>query len=149
MWALWVLSSCSHCFPPPHISTSSLHHIDKALNCRILDPEVLLLLFIHQSCLTLLQPARLLCPWDFPGKNTGVGCPFLLQVIVPTQGWNSNLLHCRRDLYCCATRDFHILEYLTLNQNRFLAIDKSCLDCRAVCSVLYSPHTIFSSTCPI
>ena len=22
-------------------------------------------------------PARLLCPWDFPGKNTGVGCPFL------------------------------------------------------------------------
>ena len=28
-----------------------------------------------------LQPARLLCPWNFPGKNTGVGCPFLLQVI--------------------------------------------------------------------
>ena len=25
-----------------------------------------------------LQPARLLCPWDFPGKNTGVGCHFLL-----------------------------------------------------------------------
>ena len=28
-----------------------------------------------------LQPARLLCPWDFPGKNTGVGCHFLLQGI--------------------------------------------------------------------
>ena len=26
-----------------------------------------------------LQPIRLLCPWDFPGKNTGVGCHFLLQ----------------------------------------------------------------------
>ena len=26
-----------------------------------------------------LQPARLLCPWDYPGKNTGVGCHFLLQ----------------------------------------------------------------------
>ena len=26
-----------------------------------------------------LQPARLLCPWNFPGKNTGVGCHFLLQ----------------------------------------------------------------------
>ena len=26
-----------------------------------------------------LQPTRLLCPWDSPGKNTGVGCPFLLQ----------------------------------------------------------------------
>ena len=26
-----------------------------------------------------LQPARLLCPWDFPGKNTRGGCNFLLQ----------------------------------------------------------------------
>ena len=25
------------------------------------------------------QPTRLLCPWDFLGKNTGVGCHFLLQ----------------------------------------------------------------------
>ena len=33
-----------------------------------------------------LQPARLLCPQDFPGKNTGVGCHFLLQGIFPTQG---------------------------------------------------------------
>ena len=28
-----------------------------------------------------LQPTRLLCPWDSPGKNTGVGCHFLLQCI--------------------------------------------------------------------
>jgi len=28
-----------------------------------------------------LQPTRLLCPWNFPGKNTGVGCHFLLQGI--------------------------------------------------------------------
>ena len=34
----------------------------------------------------------LLCPWDFPGKNTGVGCHFLLQGIVPTQGSNLHLL---------------------------------------------------------
>ena len=26
-----------------------------------------------------LQSTRILCPWDFPGKNTGVGCHFLLQ----------------------------------------------------------------------
>ena len=36
-----------------------------------------------QSCLTLQphrrQPTRLPCPWDSPGKNTGVGCHFLLQ----------------------------------------------------------------------
>ena len=25
------------------------------------------------------QPTRFLCPWDSPGKNTGVGCHFLLQ----------------------------------------------------------------------
>ena len=25
------------------------------------------------------QPIRLLCPWDSPGKNTGVGCHFLFQ----------------------------------------------------------------------
>ena len=31
-----------------------------------------------------LQPATLLCPWDALGKNTGVGCHFLLQGIFPT-----------------------------------------------------------------
>ena len=31
-----------------------------------------------------LQPARLLCPWDSLGKNTGVGCHFLLQGTFPT-----------------------------------------------------------------
>ena len=31
------------------------------------------------------SPARLLCPGDFPGKNNGVGCHFLLQGIFPTQ----------------------------------------------------------------
>ena len=30
-------------------------------------------------------PVRLLCPWDFPGKNTGVGCHFLFHRIFPTQ----------------------------------------------------------------
>ena len=34
---------------------------------------------------------RLLRPWDFPGKNTGVGCYFLLQEIFPTQGLNPGL----------------------------------------------------------
>ena len=44
-----------------------------------------------------LQPAMLLCPWDFPGKNTGVGCHFLLQGIFPTQGLNLRLLHWQAD----------------------------------------------------
>ena len=29
-------------------------------------------------------PASLLCPWNFPGKNTAVGCHFLLQGTFPT-----------------------------------------------------------------
>ena len=43
-----------------------------------------------------LQPASLLCPWDSPGKNTGVGCHALLQRIFLTQGSNPHplcLLH--------------------------------------------------------
>ena len=38
-----------------------------------------------------LQPARLLCAWDSPGKNTGVGCHALLQN-PPTQGSKMRLL---------------------------------------------------------
>ena len=44
------------------------------------------------------QPARL-CPWDSPGKNTGVGCHALLQGIFSTQGSNPSLPHCRQILY--------------------------------------------------
>ena len=40
-----------------------------------------------------LQPTRLLCPWDCPGKNTGVGCHALLQGIFQTQGSNPCVLH--------------------------------------------------------
>ena len=42
-----------------------------------------------------LYPARLLCLWAFPDKNTGVGCHFLLQEILLTQGLNPCLLHCK------------------------------------------------------
>ena len=40
---------------------------------------------------------RLLCPWNSPGKNTGVGCHFLLQGIFLTQGSNLSLLHWQMD----------------------------------------------------
>ena len=50
---------------------------------------------------TTLCTARLLCPWDFSGKNTGVGCHFLLHGTFLTQGLNLCLclLHCRQILY--------------------------------------------------
>ena len=43
--------------------------------------------------------AMLLCPWDSPGKNTGVGCHTLLQGIFPPQGSKLGLLHCRQIIY--------------------------------------------------
>ena len=58
--------------------------------------------WVTQSCPTLLWPcrllpARLLCPWNSPGKNTGVGCHFLLQGIFPTQGSKVHLLDWQAD----------------------------------------------------
>ena len=47
----------------------------------------------HHVRLFLTLWAGLLCPWDSPGKNTGVGCHSLLQGIFLTQGWKLCLLH--------------------------------------------------------
>ena len=57
---------------------------------------------LAKSCPTLLQfhglrPIRFLCPWDFPGKNTGVGHHSLLQGIFLIQGSNLHLLHWQTD----------------------------------------------------
>ena len=45
-----------------------------------------------------LEPTRLLCPWDFSNKNTGVGCHILLQRIFPTLLCLLCLLHCNQIL---------------------------------------------------
>ena len=70
-----------------------------------------------------LQSARLLCPWDSPGKNSGVDCHFLLQGIFPTQDSNPGLPHCRKILYQ--------LSYEGSPMNL------SCL-CRSQCEVLFN-----------
>ena len=60
-------------------------------------------MLVVQSCPILqphgLLPARLLCPWNYLGKNTGVGSPSLLQGIFLTQGSNSGLLPSWQILY--------------------------------------------------
>ena len=38
------------------------------------------------------------CPWNFPGKNSGVGCYFLLRGIFLAQGSNPRHMHCRQIL---------------------------------------------------
>ena len=59
---------------------------------------------VAQSCLALCNPMDYSLSGssvhgDSPGKNTGVGCHFLLQGIFPTQGSNPGLLHCRQVPY--------------------------------------------------
>ena len=63
-----------------------------------------------------LSPTRLLCPWDSPGKNTGVGCHALLQGTFPTQGLDPSLLgllHWQADsLPLAPPRKLHICSYV-------------------------------------
>ena len=94
-----------------------------------------------QLCLTLqprgLQPARLLRPWAFPDKNTGVGCPFLLQGIFSVQGWTRVylcLLHCRWILVPWATGEgarelvrFHRVHHWELFAFPFMGPGLKCL----------------------
>ena len=61
-------------------------------------------LSVAQSCPTRWVPMDYSPPGSsihgiFPGKNTGVGSHSLLQGILPTQGSNPGLLHCKQILY--------------------------------------------------
>ena len=72
-WALATFPLLSHSLPLRNVMAG----------CRVLSVFCLVVsdsLWCHE-----LYPARLLCVWDFPGKNTGVGCRFLLQGILLTQ----------------------------------------------------------------
>ena len=88
------------------------------------------------SCFQRFCDPRLLCPWGFPGKNTGVGCHFLLQGIFLAQGLNPGLLLC--NLYCWATRKaiyiytrYYVCSYVLC---RFLYIPIFCEHiCACIC----------------
>ena len=89
------------------------------------------LLFSHKSCPTFFSPMdciRLLYLWEFPGKNTGVGCHLLLQRIFPIQGLNLCLLHWQAD---CLP-----LSYTGINQNKEVT---SQISGKGAPNVLYSP----------
>ena len=86
----------------------------------------LLSCLVAKSCPTLqilheLQPSRILCPWDFPDKNTGVGCHFFLQEIFLNQGLHlPHLLHWQADsLSLC-----HLEPPLMIREN--FAMQKNC-----------------------
>ena len=107
VWMLGVLFSdhCGRQDPPVHILLQPIRWGRRWMPgtvsyfysfCFFSESEV------TQSSATLrphgLKPTKLLRPWDSPGKNTGVGCHFLLQGIFPTQGSNPGLPHCRQPL---------------------------------------------------
>ena len=72
-----------------------------------------------QPCGQLLT--SLLCPWDSPGENIGMGCHFLLQGIFLTQGSNSclfHLLHCRHILYHLSHQGSLYL-HINIQEHRF------------------------------
>ena len=98
-WGTSCLLSNSTCCWIPFLLKNKLHN----------HPYYCCWGLITKLCLTLLQahglkPTRLLHPWDFPGKNTGVGCHSLLLGLFSTQGSNPRLLHWQVDsLYHWAT----------------------------------------------
>ena len=76
-----------------------------------------------------LEPTRLFCPRDSPGKSTGVGCHALLLGDFPNQGSNPDLLHCRQILYHWTTREAHmvLIHYYLLKSIVFIRISLICL----------------------
>ena len=81
--------------------TILIFHLYYAFSLKLSLVMLLLQRAVH-SCVWFFvtaRTARLLCPWNFPGKNTRLGCHSFLQGIFPTQGSNLGLLHCRQVLY--------------------------------------------------
>ena len=84
-----------------------------------------------------LQPHGLYSPWNSPGQNTGVGSLSLLQGILPTQGLNIGLPHCRWILYQLNHKgNPRILEWVALSllQGIFPTqeLNQDLLHCRRV-----------------
>ena len=98
----WVAFPFPKEFPQPLLNPCLLHLLHWQEDSLALSHHTVLLCLVAQKCLTLCNPmdySWILCPWDSPGKNTGVGCHAFLQRIIPTQGSNPGLLYCRRILY--------------------------------------------------
>ena len=96
--SFWVREHCSVCLTPPPAMCS-------------LDAQLSPTLRPHG-----LYPTRLLWPWDSPGKNTGMGCHFLLQEIFPIQVPNLcrlHLLHWQADSLLLAPPGQHRSVYHT------------------------------------
>ena len=100
---MWWFDTCLDCkiFTTISIVKASFTlFLSPRLYCSPHESEKKVKVLVTHSCSTLCDPIDCsLCPWDSPGKNTGVGCHSLLQGIFPTQGSTPHLWHCRQILY--------------------------------------------------
>ena len=81
-----------------------------------------------------LWPTGLLCTWNYPSKNTGVSCHFLLQGIFLTQGSNLHLWHWQADSWSWATWEAHLtLVYIKKKIKSSPCFAKSLQSCPTLC----------------
>ena len=99
LWIYGIVAKYPMCSQIPHLRLLATH-------LCISKPAVQLCVCMRSQSLSHVQffasPWTAACQaplsWDFPAKNTGVGCHFLLQGIFLTQESNPSLLHCRQIL---------------------------------------------------
>ena len=74
-----------------------------------------------------LQPSRLLCPWDFPGKSTGVGCHCLLLTLSSILHSSARYIECKNHLVYSFFLKMSLLFSCLLTLSKSLSIWALCL----------------------
>ena len=114
----WLLSGWRSKVPPPKLSCNVLIFLSSGWSLvfqfynSVVFATHLCACSVMSNSLQTHGPARLLCPWDSPGKHTGVGCHSLLQGIFPSQGLILGLLNCGQMLSLWATGE--VVTYLEI-----------------------------------
>ena len=79
-----------------------------------------------------LQLTRILCPWDFPGKNIGVCCHFLLQGIFLTQKLKSQFLHWQADYLPLTHQGSPVEYYSVIKMKKIVSLLERWMDLESV-----------------
>ena len=95
-FSAWIsrTSPLPHGYSLSSVSSSLTRYCPVAAS---LTPSSFILLFSRKVVSNFFAHHGLHCPWKFPGKNTRVGCHFLLKGLYLTQESNSHLLHWQVD----------------------------------------------------
>ena len=103
-------------------------------------------MLVTQLCPAVCEPmdysllgSSVLCPWNSPGKNTGVGCHFLFQGFFLTQEWNPGLQSRRQILYSLSHHGSRLLGPLFFVKNQKLTLKELLLSLLKIDNVLINP----------